>query len=120
MRKKLLILNLQKIQLKISCPIFMDSIKLETSTLCGNTFCEVCTLSVINVQIRCLICWVKLKLLKMSIIFTYNITLIEKILKMGVLGVAMAIVCTILCVCMFYFFVLHLSIFHMGFGIGNL
>lgn len=99
----------------------MDSIKLETSTLCGNTFCEVCILSVINVQIRCLICWVKLKLLKMSIIFTYNITLIEKILKMGVLRVAMAVVCTILCVCMFFFFVLHLSIFHnMGFGIGNL
>jgi hypothetical protein len=57
----------------------------------------------------------------MSIIFTYNLTLIEKILKMGVIGVAMAIVCTILCVCMLYFFVLHLSIFHnMGFGIGNL
>jgi len=56
----------------------------------------------------------------MSIIFTYNITLIEKILKMGVLGVAMAVVCTILCVYAF-FFVLHLSIFHnMGFGIGNL
>jgi hypothetical protein len=38
----------------------------------------------------------------MSIIFTYNLTLNEKLLKMGVPGVAMASVCTILCMCMFF------------------
>ncbi len=81
----------------------MDSIKLETSTLCGHTFCEVCILSVINVQNRCLICWVKLKLLKMSIIFTYNLILTENLLKMGVPKVVMAVVCTILCACMLFF-----------------
>ncbi len=41
-------------------------------------------------------------LLTMSIIFTYNLTLNEKLLKMGVPGVAMASVCTIVCMCMFF------------------
>jgi hypothetical protein len=35
---------------KISCPICMDSIKLETSTFCGHIFYEICILGVINVQ----------------------------------------------------------------------
>ncbi len=50
MRKKMLILNLQKNKNKISGPICMDSIKSETSTLCGHIFYEVCILGVINVQ----------------------------------------------------------------------
>jgi len=99
----------------------MDSIKLETLILSGHTFCEICILSVINVQNRCPICRVKFRLLQMSIVFTYNLTLNEKLLKMGVLRMAMAIMCTILCVCMLFFFVLHLSIFQdKGFGIGSL
>ncbi len=103
-RKKTLILNLQKIKIKISCPICMDSIKLEISTFCGHIFYEVCILGVINGQNICLICRVKLKLLKMSIIFTCNLTLNEKLLKMGVPRVAMVVVYINLCVYMLYFF----------------
>ncbi len=41
----------------------------------------------------------------MSIVFTYNLTLNEKLLKMGVPGVAMAVVCTIYaCICFFFLF----------------
>ncbi len=57
----------------------------------------------------------------MSIVFTYNLTLNEKLLKMDVPIMAMAIMCTILCMCMLYSFVLYLSISHdKGFGIGSL
>jgi len=92
---------------------------LETSTLCGHIFCEVCILGVINIQKKFYISGWNL-LLTMSIVFTYNSTLNEKLLKMGVLGVAMATMCTISCMCMFHFFVLHLFVSHnKGSGIGS-
>jgi hypothetical protein len=82
----------------------MDSIKSKISTFCGHIFYEVCILGVINVQNTCPICQVKLKLLKMCIIFTYNLTLNEKLLNVGVPGMVMVVVCILLCMCMFFVF----------------
>jgi hypothetical protein len=44
-------------QLNFSCPICMDEVQLETSTLCGHFFfCQDCICNIINAQNTCPIC----------------------------------------------------------------
>lgn len=47
-------------ELNLNCPICMDSMKEETSTVCGHLFCNSCILSAIQFQKKCPTCRRKL------------------------------------------------------------
>ncbi|XP_057817962.1 E3 ubiquitin-protein ligase BRE1 isoform X2 [Cryptomeria japonica] len=47
-------------ELNLNCPICMDSMKEETSTVCGHIFCNSCILSAIQFQKKCPTCRRKL------------------------------------------------------------
>lgn len=50
------------IEVKLRCAICMDTMKEETTTICGHVFCKACIISAIRVQKRCPTCREKLSL----------------------------------------------------------
>ncbi|XP_008777230.1 uncharacterized RING finger protein C548.05c-like isoform X2 [Phoenix dactylifera] len=49
-------------EVKLRCAICMDTMKEETSTLCGHVFCKACITNVIKMQKRCPTCREKLSI----------------------------------------------------------